>query len=186
MGWKAIKEHYRIEHIVEARDGRVIVRSDFVPHLLSIYPDGAITLNDLYADTKEMIRIKSEMDADPALMQRLFAQEDHFERSITVYTYKRSEILEKQCEEFGWPNVTHDGVLMHDNDFSVDRNVIVEKVRRSMKADVEWARKEILAAEKKLQDSRDVLTDFESALVDFESVHGPSPVAVAANSLRPG
>lgn len=68
------------------------------------------------------------------MLESLVKSDDKFDKSITVYTFDGGEIIEKQCESTGWPNVTHDGELMYENTFSIDRELIVKAAKRSAAA----------------------------------------------------
>lgn len=58
------------------------------------------------------------INADPTAAAALLAKPDTFAASIPVYTWDASyAIVSHQCEELGWPNVTHDGALMYRNTF---------------------------------------------------------------------
>jgi uncharacterized protein YlxW (UPF0749 family) len=66
------------------------------------------------------------LEATPEQIKALIDQEDTFERSITVYTHDNLKILTKYCEKLGYPNVTHDGVLMYEDSFSTDKDQVIE------------------------------------------------------------
>lgn len=60
MGWKNVKEHYRIEHIVHVRDGAVVIGSPYVPEIIRATPDGkavwATVLNRRKGEGEELDR----------------------------------------------------------------------------------------------------------------------------------
>lgn len=124
MGWKAVKEHYRIEHIVQVTSAGLCVGSGYIHDLITV--DRRVVRSKFRSAVDELGRIEREMNADIDKLVELVEQEDIFERSITVYTYSDGEIIEKQCEEVGWPNVTHDGELMYENSHSTDRAQVLE------------------------------------------------------------
>ena len=49
MGWKNVKEHYRIEHQVQVRAGRICIGSPYISEIIVIGADGML---DLEADPK--------------------------------------------------------------------------------------------------------------------------------------
>ena len=77
-----------------------------------------------WSSNENLVRYQAEMDADPLKLAELVAAEDVFERSIPVFTYEGGAIVEKQCEELGWPNVTHDGSMQFENTFSPDAGLV--------------------------------------------------------------
>lgn len=154
MGWKAIRDHYRIEHIVQVTSAGICIGSPYIHDIIVISIDrGEIIRRWGTPHRGSLGRYLEEMDADPGKLAELAAVEDHFERSITVYTYEGASILEKQCEELGWPNVTHDGLIQFENTFSADRAEVVEWAISNAKAGVENASQMV----------RDLQTDLERA-----------------------
>ncbi|MES2287523.1 MAG: hypothetical protein V4547_17645 [Bacteroidota bacterium] len=53
--------------------------------------------------------------------------EDTIENPITVYHYKKGEILTCTTDKLGWPNITSDGYLMHDNTYFTDKALAVKE-----------------------------------------------------------
>jgi hypothetical protein len=142
MGWKRMRDHYRIEHIVQVRYGRVLIGSDYVPELIIIDADGTPREGSLgIRGHDEFERYWRDLTADPEQLRALLAAPDTFAASIPVYTYEGGTIIEKQCETPGWPNCTHDGQMMYDNTFSTDKAQVVEWARecRAMRAEYEHA-----------------------------------------------
>lgn len=87
----------------------------------------------------------------------LLASDDIFEASIPVYTWNGAEIIERYCEETGWPNVTHDGDLMYENQYSTDRSTVIE-----------WARQNAILRAKRLADD---VQEAEERLRELRKMH---------------
>lgn len=121
MGWKNIREHYGIGHIVKVVDGTVHIGSQSVGSLITVTPEGHAEVNRTFSGSADLVRYRELINADPALFRELMARPDVFSASIPVYTWKDGRIVGKTCEKFGWPNVTHDGELMYENRFFLDR-----------------------------------------------------------------
>lgn len=136
MGWKAIRDHYRIGHIVQVVPDKGICIGSAYVHDIIVIRDGEI-VRRWGSGEGEIGRYLEEMDADPAKLAELAACEDQFEHSITVYTYEGGAIVEKQCEELGWPNVTHDGLIQFENTFSADRAEVLAWAKRDAEAGIE-------------------------------------------------
>ena len=119
MGWKKVKEHYRIEHIVCVEDGQILIGSPYIHDIIRISPSGVVIKS--CRDNEDLKRYMREFEQDPQKLSQLIKEPDQFEASLTVYTYEPGEVIEKQCEVLGWPNVTHDGEIMYENTFSTDK-----------------------------------------------------------------
>lgn len=137
MGWKNIKTEYRIEHIVHVTQAGICIGSPYINDLIVISLDGQIVKRHERGGSDHLARYQQEMDADPEKLKRLIETPDTFEKSLLVYTYDGADIIEKRCEELGYPNVTHDGLIMYDNTFSADKNFIVARANRNAAAGVE-------------------------------------------------
>lgn len=143
MGWKLLKERYRIGHIVQIREGALCIGSPYIHDLIKIV-DGKPTWGNLGpSKNDDLARYFDEMSADINSLHRIIDEPDWFDVFTPVYTWDGGEIIEKLCEEHGWPNVTHDGQLMYENSFSTDRAKVVEWAKESARYSVEW-RKERL------------------------------------------
>lgn len=190
MGWKNVRDHYGIKHIVCIAEKGLCIGSPYVHDLIVIVDadkprDWHDTIDrrctsighnlqiwrSVYLGQGEPFDgIVKAMAADPAKLRELIETPDTFERSITVWTcdYFKGLIIEKQCEEVGWPNVTHDGELMYENSFSTDRAEIVEYARRNAAAGLESAERNIADAEQKLAERREIRDKYAAALAKFE------------------
>ena len=80
----------------------------------------------------------------------LIAAPDVFEKSLPVYTPHEGEILEKYCEKYGWPNVTHDGILMYDNTFFKDKTSAIKRGVEETEAYISRVSNYIVDLEEKL------------------------------------
>ena len=123
MGWKTFKDHYRIGHTVAFFEGEgFCIGSGYIHGIIVINPDSkSITTcrscspPDFSND--DLSRYWREIHTNLDLMWSLLAADDEFEKALPVYTYKGGSVVECACEEYGYPNVTHDGQLMYDNMF---------------------------------------------------------------------
>lgn len=175
MGWKAIKEHYKIEHIVQVDDRKgICIGSPYVHDIMVIGFDGTIIKgypDDGWNSNQDLMRYQKEMLENPDLLKTLVHQPDTFEKSLPVYTYdyKTGEIIEKECEELGWPNVTHDGHVMYENTFSDDLKTVVEWAKSNTQARIENLKERILEHELTLVKMRESLQEAEQGLENLES-----------------
>lgn len=162
MGWKAVRDYYRIGHIVQVRNGRICIGSPYIPEIIVIDADGNVTKRD--SSNADLKRYMTAFNENLKKLSDLVQQPDEFERSIPVFTYDGGKIVEKQCEKLGWPNITHDGEMMYDNTHSADRSRVVEWARKNANAWVESVRERISQQEKELEKSRKLLDEWVSNL----------------------
>lgn len=166
MGWKNVRDHYAIEHLVHMRNGNLLVGSPYVSDLLTIEPNGRVTRNSVVGrDSKELSRIVNVIEGDRDRFVSLFEAEDSFEQSLPVYTWNdKGEIVEELCEEYGYPNVTHAGNILYENVYFADRNTAVRRALRSLKYRVESADENQEQAERELEKRRQYAQDAHAAL----------------------
>lgn len=165
MGWKNIKEHYRIGHHVVVTDEGICIGSSYIHNLIVISLEGKILKG--YEDARgnqKLLRYMEEMQADPAKLRELIAKPDIFGSTVPVFTYDGAKIIEERCEIPGWPNVTCTGNMMYDNLYSTDRDEVVKWARRDAELGVEFAKRRIKELEKKLTEARADLSECESIL----------------------
>ena len=190
MGWKNVKVHYGITHYVMVADKGICIGSGYVHDLLVVRnSDEPRDWRDSVDRTETKIGcnlslwrprylgqgepfdgiVKAMMD-DPATLRRLIETPDTFSASVPVYTYDYDgNIIDKLCEEPGWPNVTHDGDMMYENTFSTDRDQVIKWAQRNMEAGRENAALDIEQQEEKLARTRERLSRFEAALVKLRA-----------------
>ncbi|UXC93147.1 hypothetical protein EGM87_22900 [Sphingobium sp. RSMS] len=165
MGWKAVRDHYRIEHIVQVTSAGICIGSPYVHDIIVISIDrGEIIRRWGEPHRGELARYLEEMDADPFKLAELVAQPDTFERSIPVFTYEGGEIIEKQCEELGYPNVTHDGCIQYENTFSPDAGLVRVWAIDNAKAGIKWMTEAVHEAQRELAQKIDRLNQRQADL----------------------
>jgi hypothetical protein len=152
MGWKAVKDHYRIGHIVQVVEGQIWIGSPYISKIIAIERDGRITKRD--TSNAALKRYMKEFEESPERLLELIQQPDTFEASMTVYTYEGGKIVEKQCEKLGWPNCTHDGELMYDNTYSVSREQTVDRAKRNAVAWINNLKSRVAECEEQLSRAR--------------------------------
>ncbi len=165
MGWKNVKTHYRIGHVVAFYRGEgLCIGSAYVHNIMSISAAGDVSWGKLGPSrhNDDLTRYYAEMTADKAKLLELLNTPDTFEKCVTVYTYAGATILEKQCEEPGWPNVTHDGEMMYDNSHHTDKAKVVAWAKGNTDAS-------IAAVTERLEEQRREIADREAYLAERKS-----------------
>ena len=166
MGWKNVKEAYQIGHIVQVVAGKgICIGSPYIHDIIVIGMDGLIKKRDDGRANADLQRYMREFDADPEKLKRLVLSEDHFDRSVVMFTYDGGDILEKKCETPGWPNMTHDGQLMYDNTFSTDRGEIVKIAIKNAEAGVRIVTETVEQAKRDLAEREQLLAEYRAYLV---------------------
>ena len=176
MGWKNVKEQYRIGHSVQVTDEGNCIGSPYIHDLIVIGADGRILKRLERTVNADLNRYQAEMDADPAKLKELAISPDSFDRSLAVYTYVGGNIIEKVCETIGWPNPTHDGKMMYSNTFSADRAEVVRWAIANATAKIESLTQIIDEGEKTLAHQR---ARQEQARRDLAKLISEQPVAVS-------
>lgn len=139
MGWKTVKERYKIGHTVHVVGDCIWIGSAYISKIIAIGPDGNVRSRGEQCggiSNGELLRYLTDFDRDTEALRLAVQAEDQFSASITVYTYSGSKIIEKLCEVPGWPNVTHDGQIMYDNTHFTDRDKAVECAKSNASAAV--------------------------------------------------
>lgn len=178
MGWKSVKEHYRIKHHVQVTDEGICIGSSYVHNLIVVSMDGRIIKR--YDDDRsnmDLHRYQQEMDADPELLRRLVQAEDTFEVSIPVYTFKGADIIEKYCEKPGYPNVTHDGCMQYDNEYSTDKAQVVAWAKHNAEIGIRAMKECIQHLEEQIAGARIRLAAHQAAKFLLEAEYPDIPAS---------
>ena len=139
MGWKNVKEHYRIEHTVHVTEAGICIGSPYISDLIVIGAGGKIVKRPTSAINDDLTRYLKEMDADPETLRRLVDTPDTFTAFLPVYTYDCGRIVEELCEAYGWPNCTHLGHLQYENTFSANKALVLLWAKSNARASIESA-----------------------------------------------
>lgn len=133
MGWKNIKDHYDIKHIVCVQKMReygeepmIMIGSPYITNIIVIRPsDGKILKRYKDGHINEHLRnLQPRLDEDEknGKLKELIDSPDKFDRLLPVYYYGgHKHIWLKYCEHYGYPNCTTDGMLMYKNTFCSKR-----------------------------------------------------------------
>ena len=117
MGYKLLRDTYKIEHIVQVCDeekygGRVIcIGSPYVHDLIVINMEGEIVKRYDGRNNNDLRRYMQEFDEDPEKLKRIVQTPDAFDadKNKTVYIYDYYRIRTEVCQEYGYPNTTNMG-----------------------------------------------------------------------------
>lgn len=180
MGWKALKDHFKIDHHVVIEGDKLCIGSDYVHNLAEIeLATGKViprqgAFSDFLAE-----KYPALVAADPKDILALLAQPDVFKASIQVFTYDGAEILEKRCEVLGWPNTTHDGLMQYDNTFSADKAKVIAWAKRSAEGMAGMAGNRVADLEKELAAARERLAAQQAVVRQLAEKYPDGPSAEA-------
>ena len=176
MGWKNLKERYGITHIVQVTEKGICIGPPYVSDIIVVTADGVVKAGVMGVEGNDSLqRYFNEMSADREALIAVIESEDTFAKSIPVYTYDGGEIICKQCEELGWPNVTHDGQLMYSNNFSDDKDEVVMWAKRNARAGVEITERCIEERRKDLAEKEARLAEIKAELDTLEADYPSTP-----------
>jgi hypothetical protein len=138
MGYRKIKTHYDIKHIVAIYDkkafgGRCICIGSYLCHDIIVinissakvvkhYTERSYSANEDLARYDEALKI----DEENGTLRKLIDEPDVFTASIPVFTTNNGFVIREFCEEYGWPNATHAGNIMHENTYFRTREMAYE------------------------------------------------------------
>lgn len=183
MGWKAFRDAYKITHIVCVTDKGVCIGSPYVHNLVEIDPkSGRIKENETFGRFLEQNYPELAAAGHEEIVALLQA-EDVFTSSIPVFTYKGAEIIEKLCEAPAWPNVTHDGDLMHDNQYHTNRDQVIAWAKRNAELEEKHLHNAIERVQDQLSDLQARLTKSQA---NQERLAADHPTVLAAPYLPTG
>jgi len=127
MGWKKVKEHYDIKHIVcvtkEKKYGDepvICIGSGFIHDLIVVSMQGKILKRRDSSWGLDVLQAELDEDSKSGKLRELIEAKDEFKDLKTVYRVCYKHIVEFKCEEYGYPNCTTDGRLMYENTFTSD------------------------------------------------------------------
>lgn len=171
MGWKKFQEHYRVPYSVHVVKGHIAIGSPYVPVIATVDPKGKIKTDwqSFIDGNKDLSRIVAEIQEDPELAIEIINAPDEFSDRIPVYSYRDGEIVTSYCEKYGWPNNTHDGQIMYENEFfKTPKEAIKQAIKNQeailehSKMRLEQAHKEIQAIEADMKKAEDFLQKYRA------------------------
>lgn len=144
MGHKVLKEYYDIKYIVaiynkEGLGPCVCIGSCYVHDLVAIsIKDCKIKYSCIVkpGENSEIGQLAARIaeDAKTGVIRALLDEPDTFARSLPVFTTDKWAVKAAFCEEYGWPNTTHDGEIMYENTYFQTRAEAYAYLLRDTKA----------------------------------------------------
>jgi hypothetical protein len=121
MGIKALTQKYDIKHIVQLRDDCICIGSLYCGDIIKISFEGKIIkpYKDGYSINRDLDRYQKAMESDEKTgeLKRLIDLKDIYEINLPVFYTENGRVIKTFCEQYSYPNITHNGLLMYDNTF---------------------------------------------------------------------
>lgn len=172
MGWKTLKEHYGIRHLVQVKthidgiggDRFIVIGTTSMYDLIVIRcSDGKIVKTNTFCNNVLQDYLNKMGRDGRAVVKELIDTEDRFNEDnlMDVYAIEeyegRKRIVLKHAEKFGWPNVTTDGMLMSASNSFKTKDEAVEELLNASKLDAKKLATGFLDAYRTAFDKRLVL-----------------------------
>lgn len=171
MGWKAIRDALDFKGIIQVRDGAILLGTPYVADIIVIRSDATLEFPHKqslgWPNDGQWLATQDALERLP--LADTMAAPDTFTASIPVYTYDDAEIITKLCETPEWPNVTHDGKLMHDNTYSTDKATVIRWAIENALAGCRWRATAVSDREAALADARVNLGEAEDIAAKLEA-----------------
>lgn len=138
MGWKTFKEKFKVEHTVQVTEKGLCIGSPYIHDLAVVNIEtGDIKAKEYWEDFLKR-DYPQLLEASKDEILKAIQEDDVFEKSITIFTFDGGEILKKEAEKFGYPNITHDGCLMYENTFFKTEKEAVKKAISEISHELEF------------------------------------------------
>jgi hypothetical protein len=182
MGWKSLKNYFLSGpgseglpavtglEIVFADKHGVYFGTGLGLKLIVVTNEGAVHVGSLLGERSTAFRLAERMRSNPEKLLELLKAEDVFERSLPVFSYSGSSIVEDFCESYGALEVTHSGQIMDEERFFPTKAAAIQAGIANASADVEYFREKLNLAEKEALQARGNLRGAEAALASFSSM----------------
>lgn len=170
MGWKTLKTRYGIDHSVCLTDQGVCIGSPYIHNIIVISLEGEIVRRYDSQSNEDLARYQAEFDNDLVALRDAIDAADSFEESLPVFTFDHDSglVVEKQCEKRGWPNCTHDGEMMYENQFFETREEAKEDAINDLRAGIKLYDRRIEETTKELGELNSSLSESKRILAKLK------------------
>lgn len=176
MGWKNIKDRFKIEHIVQIRDNRICIGSGYIGEIISISFEGKILKSyDLNSrSNSDLLRYQKEINLSEKTgeLKKLIDDPDVFTDLKPIYTHEKGRVIKKFCEEYKYPNICTDGDLIYENTFFINRKDAVKDCKKNAKIGLKYSaqyfgRRFIELNQNMVKATKRLITDFYEVIVSL-------------------
>lgn len=180
MGWKVFKDKFGIKHNIDSDGDFLLIGSGMVSNLVTVnVKTGKVAENSTFSG----LILKNYPELQKASAQDILAalqQQDVFEKNIPIFSFDDNGIIEDLCEEPGYPNTTHQGRLIYENTFFLERNKAVASAMEELTLWISLQEREIVKTEEELLSRREKLAKSQADLVALENAYPEVKVATTS------
>lgn len=138
MGIKTIKARYGLgDMLVHKVPTGIAFGTEMAPQVVVVSKEGKILEASKGSIRRFYEQLENSIQNDPEGFVGALEQEEDISHPLPVFTYVDGKVLEKSCEEHGWPNLTTDGELMYENTHFANRQDCLEQAEATLRARVE-------------------------------------------------
>ena len=179
MGIKAIKEKYKIEHLVQKTEKGICIGSSYHHDIIVINMKGQIVTkykdrkyNDGWSTNEDLKRYQEEMiiDEENGELKKLIDLKDEFGVLFPIFTVDDGVLIETFCEKYGYPNTTIEGFLIYENTFFKTREEAIECGIRDYKGWIKMLEERKKELEEEIFKKDEKIKVIQKRLVDLESL----------------
>jgi hypothetical protein len=179
MGIKAIREKYKIEHLVQNRDNVICIGSGYIHDIIVISFDGKIikkykngVYNDGWSTNENLKRYQEEMiiDEENGELKKLIDLKDDFKVLLPIFTVDDGVLIETFCEKYDFPNTTIEGYLIYENTFFKTREEAIDYGLRDCKSYIKILEEGKQELEEEISKKNERINMFQKRLVDLETL----------------
>lgn len=151
-GWKSFKEQFKITHNIQITEDGLCIGSGYVHNLITVNPQtGLIIENPTFSGfIKEYY--PQLLNVSPQKSIQALQAPDTFSKSIPVFTYEGSQIIEEQAEEFGYPHPTYSGKMQYENTFFKTKQQALMAAKTNNQAGISLTQEAIKSYQAKLDE----------------------------------
>jgi len=130
-----------------------------VKYALDTFNDGRASLKD-----KKLMFIWDKLHELIASdeIRDIVIGKDTIENPLPVFTVKGGELIESATEEYGWPNVDDNGILMYENTHFPTKEQAIEYGIKKYETKIEWLKDDISFREKCIEEKRGYIQEAQS------------------------
>lgn len=179
MGIKAIKEKYKIEHLVQKTEKGICIGSSCHHDIIVINMEGQIVTkyknrkyNDGWSTNEDLKRYQEEMiiDEENGELKKLIDLKDGFGVLFPIFTVDDGVLIETFCEKYDYPNTTIEGFLIYENTFFKTREEAIEYALRDCQGWIKMLEKRKIELEEEIFKKDEKIKTIQKRLVNLKSL----------------
>lgn len=174
---RALKARLKCNHIVHVSKGKLCIGSPLVSKIISIDPIalsmeftfGGERTTDPKISNTELRRIWNELKVliKSGQFVEYISGFDEISNPLPVFCFRHDALIKEFTDQYGWPNITVEGVLMHDNEYFTTAAAAIDNYRANTQARIEMERERVGSLEEEISERKSLLAKLESCLANL-------------------